>query len=145
MQMEEKRREKDERDNSCTICYEPLFQNGVDGQTHLKNCSCVLHLDCIRPHIEALLQRNQLEFTCPNANCLKIISPSDLNQILTLQEMNRYNNISVSKAVDGDKDMCWCFTPGCTYAFINDQADRFSCPICNKDYCVNCKVEFHVN
>ena len=140
---EEKRREKDEQDNSCTICYEHLFSQSKNGPAHLKNCNCVLHLDCVRPHIQAQLERNLLEFTCPNADCTKLISPSDLKYILSSEELNRYNRLCVSRAVDGNSEMSWCLTPGCNYAFVKDNQPKFSCPLCFKNYCIECKVEYH--
>ena len=52
---EEKRRAKDEKENACNICYEPMFEEGGDPNDfyNLQNCGCVLHLSCIQPHLES--------------------------------------------------------------------------------------------
>ena len=82
---EQRRREKDEQENSCTICYEPLFnyKDSIFEFARLRNCNCVLHVSCLRPSVEAQLNQNILEFTCPNQDCLKVISASDLNEFMT--------------------------------------------------------------
>ena len=41
--------------------------------------------------------------------------------------------------------MMWCPTPDCFLVFIkvNGQID-FECPICKKDYCMECRTSKHV-
>ena len=144
MEREKRRKEKDEQDNACSICYEPLFNSSRIEILHarLRNCNCVLHIQCLRPHVEAMLSQNILTFTCPNSECLKPIHPVDLNDFLTQEIMEKIHRMSISSAVDGTDDLSWCPTPGCGYAFVKDQA-RFSCPLCYKDYCLDCRVDFH--
>lgn len=41
------------------------------------------------------------------------------------------------------KKVSWCPTSGCpgTFRYKNDR--RFKCKMCNKDYCLDCRYEFH--
>jgi hypothetical protein len=41
------------------------------------------------------------------------------------------------------KKVSWCPTSGCpgTFRYKNDR--RFKCNMCNKDYCLDCRTEFH--
>ena len=44
--------------------------------------------------------------------------------------------------------MSYCPTPDCKYVFIYDPAldfKEFSCPVCSKRYCLDCRVEYHYN
>lgn len=44
--------------------------------------------------------------------------------------------------------MSWCPTADCKFAFIYDPEDdgaRFVCPTCNKEYCLQCRVPYHVD
>jgi hypothetical protein len=47
--IEKMRNEKDEKENACNICYEPMFKQDGDPNDfyNLRNCGCVLHLSCI--------------------------------------------------------------------------------------------------
>jgi len=56
--------------------------------------------------------------------------------------MTRYENMSVTAAVDRAGDLLWCPTPGCGYAFVFGDS-KFDCPMCTKIYCLACRVEYH--
>jgi|LauGreDrversion4_2_1035121.scaffolds.fasta_scaffold354424_1 hypothetical protein len=66
----------------------------------------------------------------------------DLKKIMTEEMFNLYQTMSVTKVIDGCDDLSWCPTPGCKYAFEKDQ-NRFSCFLCYKEYCLDCRVEWH--
>ena len=97
LEREKKRKEQDEKENSCSICCLPLiFEEGKFENANLKNCNCVLHIECLRPHVAAQLDNNILTFTCPNDNCQKPIHPIDLNKFMTEELMTKYNKLSLS-------------------------------------------------
>ena len=42
------------------------------------------------------------------------------------------------------EDVSCCPTPGCNYVFIyEDGDDYYECPICEKEYCLICKTDWH--
>ena len=42
------------------------------------------------------------------------------------------------------EDISCCPTPGCNYAFIYEEGDDlFLYPLCNKEYCLKCKMNWH--
>ena len=59
---------EEEKNNSCAICYDPMFGEGGEenGEAYLLvNCDCVMHKDCIAAHIDASLKKGTFEFRCP--------------------------------------------------------------------------------
>lgn len=66
----------------------------------------------------------------------------------------------LSRAIEQTKDISWCPTPDCKYAFVykkTDEAtpgcdgvgvdtkanDELKCPLCSVHYCLACRVVFH--
>jgi len=62
--------------------------------------------------------------------------------------------------IEQNKEMSWCPTPDCKYAFIYtdpkqtditpvnpedqvNQNDQLKCPLCTVHYCLSCRVVFH--
>lgn len=41
----------------------------------------------------------------------------------------------------------WCPTADCGYMFFYEKDDdpRFRCPECHKEYCLNCRAEWHTD
>lgn len=39
----------------------------------------------------------------------------------------------------------WCPAPNCRYAYINPEIlhSKFDCPLCEKNFCLECRVEYH--
>lgn len=46
-----------------------------------------------------------------------------------------------------DPSRSWCPTADCRHCFFYTEEDgtRFECPVCKKDYCLKCRVEWHNN
>jgi len=53
----------------------------------MKNCRCDFHVGCLQKYIGAELDKNNLEFKCPNwqkkGDCAKTIAAKDQNRLMT--------------------------------------------------------------
>ena len=62
-------------------------------------------------------------------------------------DYQKYQTFSLNKAVSLQDDISWCPTPDCKYAFVFQPEDFdeavLDCPLCNKKYCLNCRVPYH--
>ena len=64
--------------------------------------------------------------------------------ILDQSAFKKYNERILDQAISVQKDISWCPTADCGYAFIFEEEDtELNCPKCYKHYCLNCRVTFH--
>ncbi len=49
------------------------------------------------------------------------------------------------KSLSHQKDISWCPTPDCVFAFVYDAKSHksFTCNLCKIRYCLECRVEYH--
>lgn len=82
---------------------------------------------------------------CPEDKCGKEIHSKDLNELLDQEAQSKFVNNSFSHYVSHHQDeISHCPTPDCQNVFIYDDDDpNFTCEVCNKNYCLNCRVDFH--
>ena len=86
---------------------------------------------------------------CPTVECTHEIADSDVRVLLTEDAYLKYHTFTLSLAVDNQKDISWCPTPDCKFAFVlqadqeDEQKQLLDCPLCTKKYCLRCKVLFH--
>ena len=97
-----------------------MVDGDLDDCFNLKSCKCVLHKSCLEDHLNEQIKQGLVEFTCPNAECQKIIPEKDFRKILTDEMLTLIEHLSLSKVVDFCEDMSWCPTPGCKFAFEKD-------------------------
>ncbi len=65
--------------------------------------------------------------------------------------MEEYHEFSFKAYIDKNAaEISWCPTINCKYVFILDDKNfefvdtkDFTCPVCKKRYCLNCKVDYH--
>ena len=138
---------EEEKNNSCAICYNPMFDEGGEdnGEAYLlESCVCVMHKDCIAAHIDASLKKGTFEFRCPRSECRKILPDSDLEQLLTPEMFALKGKMSVNAVISSHGDIKRCMTPNCEYAVVMEEGQyKLTCELCKKVYCLDCKVEFH--
>lgn len=86
---------------------------------------------------------------CPNEKCLLELRPSDLTHFLNEESMSKWEDYSFMKLVEENPaDYSLCPTPDCKYVFVWDAAkdsNNFTCSLCNKHYCLNCRCVYHVD
>lgn len=62
--------------------------------------------------------------------------------MLSDEMIKKWSDMSIARAIDSADDMSWCPTPSCGYAFVKDGSELV-CPKCNKNYCLDCRVDMH--
>jgi len=75
-----------------------------------------------------------------------MIADDDIKAIISEAQYQKYSQFTLNQVVDTHKDMAWCPTPDCKFAFIHDPAadgNQLRCPLCKVHYCLECRVEYH--
>lgn len=82
--------------------------------------------------------------------CMEEISPSVLEfffvqigeGLLEKYQKISFNDFIMSKG----GEIMWCPTPGCDFGFeFAEKFSRLDCKVCNKSWCLDCRVEYHKN
>ena len=128
----------------CEICLEDFSL--LDITNYFLNCNCVLHNTCFDNMVKAAVESNNLPVKCPN--CKIPVHPNFVEDSLrnaNPQLLDKYEHFSMNNFLMNNNDeYSSCPTPGCDYMFFfNPGENNFLCPMCNKNYCLNCKVEWH--
>lgn len=95
---------------------------------------------------------------CPHSDCNQEVSDADVREVFPDELYERYTTLALSRAIEQNKDISWCPTPDCKFAFIYQnskhtditpgspdecQNDQLKCPICSVHYCLSCRVVYH--
>ena len=101
----------------------------------------------MKPYLKAQLDQGNIEIKCPNkmknrGECEKPIQHRNLYQLLSHDQLTRWNDMMLARGIDTMDDASWCPTPGCAYAFIKN-SNKLDCPLCQKQYCLDCRTDWH--
>ena len=107
-------------------------------------CDHVYHGECLRKYFESEIGSNHFPLHCPEVACKAEVDGGLLIELLTVKQMELFTFRTFIHAMVIAPDISFCLTPDCPYAFIFDErCTTFSCPICNKSYCLSCKEKNH--
>ena len=120
-------------------------------------CEHIFHKSCLVSYLKSQIEDSHLPLNCPDFPCKLEIGDLDLKELLSEDDYTKYSTFSLNQVVDTNKDMSWCPTADCKFAFIfdpdeeakgapDDQAingHELNCPLCKKHYCLTCKVAYH--
>ena len=128
----------------CEICLEEFSL--LDITNYFLNCNCILHNVCFDNMVKAAVESNNLPLKCPN--CKIPVHPNFIEDSLrnaNPQLFEKYEHFSMNNfLLNNNDEYSSCPTPGCEYMFFfNPGEHNFLCPLCNKNYCLNCKDEWH--
>ena len=128
----------------CEICLEEFSL--LDITNYFLNCNCVIHNVCFDNMVKSAIESNNLPIKCPN--CKTPIHPNFIEDSLrnaNPQLFDKYEHFSMNNFILNNNDSySSCPTPGCEYMFFFQPGEHnFLCPLCNKNYCLNCKDEWH--
>lgn len=130
----------------CAICLDDY--DILDELNYGLSCGCIIHSKCFDQYVITSVKDNKIPIKCPYCN-LSIVNPNYV--IEALQTSNEEDLISKYEqyelnyyALNHNEDISCCPTPGCSYMFYYEKDDTFfKCPICNKEYCMKCKSDWH--
>ena len=139
----ELRRRKAEESNpsNCDICLEQIAAKDL---LPLDTCGHLFHPICLRTHFQNEIETRRLPLICPI--CRVEVTAMDVKDFLTPALQAKWEEYTFKKVVESNpEDFSFCPTPDCSYVFVwsqNDTSD-FTCPICKKHYCLNCRCAYH--
>ncbi len=87
----------------------------------LSLCEHFFHMECLQKYLHSQIDDSKFPLCCPEVSCKKQIGELDLKEVLSKDYLAKYSSFSLSSAVDTEKDLSWCPTPDCKFAFILDQ------------------------
>ena len=140
----------------CQICLD-TFTEELD-VIPLELCEHLFHTECMSHYLETQIASGSIPSRCPHTDCAHEVGDSDVREILTEELYQKYSAMALSRAIEQTKDISWCPTPDCKYAFVYKQAnettpgcetddasdkDQLKCPICAVHYCLACRVVYH--
>ena len=128
----------------CEICLEDFSL--LDNTNYFLNYNCVIHNKCFDEMVKSAVESNNLPIKCPN--CGTDIHPNFIEDSISNanpQLINKYDKFSWNNFLQKNRDeYSSCPTPGCEYMFFFEPGEiNFLCPWCSKNYCLNCKDEWH--
>ena len=124
---------------SCLICYDSIT---IEQYFPLSSCADNYHVECFLEYLNSEISDKHLPIRCPK--CTDIIPESDLRDRLEPECFERYQRFSLEKLAEcHPEEYSCCPTPNCQYLFIPNQQSMFTCPLCTKEYCLACRVDFH--
>ena len=133
----------EEKLKKCKICKNDF--NLLDEYNYDFDCHCIIHGDCFDSYVINALEKNLLPIKCPDCNkevrdkyIYESLKSTNREDLLDNYEDYYFNKLSHRN------DLIICPTIGCRYKFFLDESlIKFSCPICLRSYCMNCKSNWH--
>ncbi|CAD8173486.1 unnamed protein product [Paramecium octaurelia] len=132
---------EDERKNQieCKIC----LDNIQFTEMATLYCSHIFHQKCLNQYCKTQMSSRQFPILCPSG-CKKNIIYSDLTEVLDDQQLMEFQQLTFKTYIESHGDeYSWCPTPDCQFVFIAGDNPRLDCPVCQKSYCLDCKIEYH--
>ena len=145
-ELEEARRKKQEEEEvkiECPICLEPLFSLQT---LPFKNCIDIFHVECLDNYIKEEIEKRAFPIHCPNPECKAEIDISDIKFLLEedAEMLAKFEASVLKSTLESNPDFLNCQTPDCPYMFETSGEDpHFRCLMCQKEYCLKCKVPWH--
>jgi len=151
---EEDKKEKEEiiKISTCILCTEEFEENDIMNP-EIMECKKHVHGSCFINYIEEELNNNRIPIRCPlcagkerhEINYKTIIDCLLLNDKDNLAA--KLENISLNHLAENNSDeITFCPTAGCNYMCSYDKNEfHLNCPKCKKEYCLQCKTEWHKN
>lgn len=110
----------------------------------LQACEHVFHGKCLRKYFQTQIDNRQFPLKCPEHKCKKDVMSYDIKELLPRDLLDKYYFNTFSLAADAQKDISWCPTADCSFAFVFEEGDtELQCPTCKNHYCLDCRVQFH--
>ncbi|OMO50064.1 Zinc finger, RING/FYVE/PHD-type, partial [Corchorus capsularis] len=127
----------------CQICFE---SNSLYDSFEVKGCSHFYCTECIINYIKSKLEDNVTLIPCPDVNCEGRLDPDFCREILPLSLFYRWGTALCESAVTSHEKF-YCPYKDCSALLIKDDHQlllnegltNFLCPICNRNFCLQCK------
>jgi len=136
----------------CTVCLESNLERFRGYQLGI--CGHLFCRECLYGYLQGKLQEKAVkDIPCPDVSCRKAIHSTDI-RASTLEvgdslSWQKFQELSTEAYMDSavvDASLRRCPTNNCNFIFefehptTNLQGRQFTCPVCNKTYCLNCPI-----
>lgn len=89
----------------------------------LDGCSHLFHGDCLRKYFTGEIKENKFPLRCPVPKCRTQASIGDLKSLLPETTLDLYYERTFNSHAEVQKDISWCPTADCSYAFVFQEGD----------------------
>ena len=127
-------------DKDCSLCKKDLTTKATKS---LESCKHQFHEGCVNEYLEDKIDGKYFPIECPKPNCGVNLRLTDIMDFLDNEYVEDYIVFSLKIYVDKHDAAFCCPTPGCSYAFFRGEQNKFHCPVCKKDYCLDCRTDWH--
>lgn len=142
----------DEKMVQCVLCSENF--NELDRNNYKLDCQCIIHNKCFNNYIINSIENNKIPILCPKCNkeVNTNIIYNSLNSIGNQDLIKKYENKCLDLFIKKENNQNVtneyydCPTSGCNFCFLKKNNEtKFTCPRCNKEYCLKCFKTWHNN
>lgn len=127
---------------SCPICLEDGIKH--DELFIFSSCKHNQCRTCTHNHFESLIKSSTFPLTCPY--CKSEVKDEDVELILPIDLLNKYEEFRLKFIVESDKNYVNCPHPGCKNGvFVEDPRllNPWKCTSCKNSFCLKCKETSH--
>lgn len=125
----------------CIICLEDF---SISDYMPITTCSDIFDRQCLNRYLTGAINDRNFPLKCPG--CKVELSQEDISNSVDIETYNKYNRFMLQNFVDTHSDdFSCCPTPNCSYVFVAGGESYFQCALCFKEYCLKCKVEYHID
>jgi len=147
IEIERARQEQEKKDYEgvmCNICLLDLYDKDED-IFMMDICVHNFHESCLTEYLQSQIKDRKIPVKCPEENCKSEFTSLDLKELLTPEDLEKFYQYSIDEFIKKNgRDMSYCPTAGCSYAFILDPKEiKLDCPSCGYQYCLQCHNEWH--
>ncbi|TNV77591.1 hypothetical protein FGO68_gene8065 [Halteria grandinella] len=127
----------------CKICLTEVIE--TDQVYKLSNCSHKIHADCIKEYLKNEIAEWKFPLKCPICR-VELDRITDLKALLDIDEQKLVEMRERDQGLMQMKGFTRCPTVDCPESFFYEIASdnpKFRCSICQKHYCLKCRMPFH--
>ncbi|GJN26560.1 hypothetical protein PR202_gb14501 [Eleusine coracana subsp. coracana] len=123
----------------CTICL-----NQSKGSNFIQlSCQHLFCMKCMETLCKMHVKEGSVfQLVCPGPKCNASIPPHLLKKLLSKEEFERWDRLTLKKALDSMSDVVYC--PRCGIGCLEDESNNAQCPECFFIFC-SLSVDFLIN
>ncbi|KAI3972222.1 hypothetical protein MKX01_011774 [Papaver californicum] len=138
----------------CGVCKEmktmgEIFirrDTATTASTSTRKCTHTFCFECLRKHIVAKIQENEVVIKCPELECQEILEPLSCQGLIPKEVFDRWGE-AISGSLFIGSVVIYCPFDDCNGMLVNDGGGdairEAECMHCRRLFCAQCKVPWH--